>query len=50
MKRFFSVVVFGRLPRLRHHQSRGGEVMGCGLLLMSAVDVAGDEERDLPYL
>lgn len=35
---------------LSHHQSRGREVMGSGLLLMSAVDVTGDEEGNLPDL
>ncbi len=36
--------------RLGHHQSRGGEVVGGGLLLVSTVDVTGDEEGDLPDL
>lgn len=35
---------------LGHHESRGGEVMGCSLLLMRAVDVAGDEQGDLSDL
>lgn len=35
---------------LSHHQSGGREVMGGRLLLMSAVDVTGDEEGDLPDL
>lgn len=35
---------------LSHHQSRGREVMGSSLLLMSAVDVTGDEEGYLPDL
>lgn len=35
---------------LRHHQRRGGEVVRRRLLLMSAVDVTGDEQGDLPYL
>lgn len=35
---------------LGRHQSRGREVVGGGLLLMSAVDVTGDEEGDLPDL
>lgn len=32
------------------HQSRRGQVVGGGLLLMSAVDVTGDEEGDFPDL
>ena len=35
---------------LGHHQSRGREVVGGGLLLMRTVDVTGDKEGDLPYL
>lgn len=36
--------------RLGHHQGRGREVMGGRLLLMSTVDVTGDEEGDLSDL
>lgn len=36
--------------RLRRHQGRGREVVGGGLLLMSTVDVTGDEQGDLSYL
>lgn len=35
---------------LGHHQSRGREVVGGGFLLMSTIDVTGDEEGDLPDL
>lgn len=35
---------------LDHHQSGGREVVGSSLLLMGAVDVAGNEESDLPDL
>lgn len=35
---------------LGHHQSRGRQVVGGGLLLMRAVDVTGDEEGDFPDL
>lgn len=35
---------------LGHHQSRGGEVVSGSLLLVSTVDVTGDEEGDFPDL
>lgn len=35
---------------LGHHQGRGREVVGGGLLLMSVVDVTGDEEGDFTDL
>lgn len=35
---------------LGHHQSGGREVVGSGLLLMSTIDVTGNEEGDFPDL
>lgn len=35
---------------LEHHQRRGGEVVGRRFLLLPTVDVAGEQQSDLPHL